>query len=262
MELNYWTELSIQYANQRNYLDNLFCVYPTIPNEIREINEDRWNNIEQAFYDKDNDILIKYLLNLDLFPIKDSYVAFLKRDQNAVKRNPKTVARLCGRLYEMGLDKIWEKCTEPKETNRQIGPLFKKWCKSKALGIEPVSLSKFISTNENAILDASDIEMQKWANENIGYKRNKGLDFVGRFNGKYVIGEAKFLSDVGGHQDAQLEDAILTLTEPNVDAIQIAILDGVVWLKTQNKMYKTVTEKYGDKNIMSALLLRDFLYQI
>lgn len=181
MELNYWTNLSIQYANQRNYLDDLFCVYPTIPNGIREIDGQRWSNIEQAFNEKDNEILIKYLLNLDLFPIKDSYVAFLKRDPTAVKRNPKTIARLCGRLYEMGLDKIWEKCTEPKETNRQIGPLFKKWCKSKALGISPV---------------------------------------------------------------------------------QIAILDGVVWLKSQNKMYKTVTEKYGDKNIMSALLLREFLYQI
>ena len=253
MELNYWTDLSIQYANQRNYLDNLFCVYPTIPNGIREIDGQRWSNIEQAFYAKDNEILIKYLLNLDLFPI---------RDPNAVKQNPKTVARLCGRLYEMGLDKIWEKCTEPKETNRQIGPLFKKWCKSKALGISPVSLTEFTATKDNAILDASDAEMQKWASENIGYKRNKGLDFVGRFNGKYVIGEAKFLSDFGGHQDAQLEDAILTLTEPDVDAIQIAILDGVVWLKSQNKMYKTVTEKYGDKNIMSALLLREFLYQI
>ena len=120
MEINYWTDLSIQYANQRNYLDDLFCVYPTIPNGIREIDKDRWNNVEQAFNEKDNDILIKYLLNLDLFPIKDSYVAFLKRDPNAVKRNPKTVARLCGRLYEMGLDKIWEKCTEPKETNRQM----------------------------------------------------------------------------------------------------------------------------------------------
>ena len=130
MEINYWTDLSIQYANQRNYLDDLFCVYPTIPNGIREIDADRWNNIEQAFNEKDNEILIKYLLNLDLFPIKDSYVAFLKRDPNAVKRNPKTVDRLCGRLYEMGLDKIWEKCTEPKETNRQIGPLFKKWYKS------------------------------------------------------------------------------------------------------------------------------------
>lgn len=261
--MNIWIQRSIELANNKNYLDKLFDVYPMIPNKIRKIDETYWDSIVQAFNNKDDICLIKYLLYLDLFPIKDSYIPFLRRDTaNALKNNPETVKRLCNRLYKMGLDKIREKCTEPKETNRQIGPLFKKWCKSKALGISPVPLAEFISTNDNAILDASDAEMQKWASENIGYKRNKGLDFVGRFNGKYVIGEAKFLSDFGGHQDAQLEDAILTLTEPDVDAVQIAILDGVVWLRSQNKMYKTVTEKYGDKNIMSALLLREFLYQI
>lgn len=96
----------------------------------------------------------------------------------------------------------------------------------------------------------------------MNYKRNKGLDFVGRFSGKYVIGEAKFLSDFGGHQDAQLEDAILTLIEPNVNAVKIAILDGVCWLKSQNKMYKTITEEHGEENVMSALVLRDFLYTL
>ena len=75
----------------------------------------------------------------------------------------------------------------------------------------------------------------------------------------YVIGEAKFLSDFGGHQDAQLEDAVLTLTAPNVKATKIAILDGVCWLKTNNKMYKAITEEYCEENIMSALLLKDFI---
>lgn len=260
--MNYWTDLSIQYANQRNYLDDLFSVYPTIPNGIRNIDKDRWTSIEQAFNEKDDEVLIKYLLHLDLFPIKDSYVAFLKRAPDAVKRNPKTVKRLCGRLYEMGLDKIFEKCTEPKETNRQIGPLFKRWCKKKALGIMPVSVEEFMLTKDDAILDASDKEMMEWAQKNVNYKRNKGLDFVGRFNGKYVIGEAKFLSDFGGHQDSQLEDAILTLTSPNVDAIKIAILDGVCWLHSQNKMYKTITEEHGEENVMSALVLREFLYTL
>lgn len=126
----------------------------------------------------------------------------------------------------------------------------------------PVSLDEFMSTKEDAILDASDKEMMEWAQKNVNYKRNKGLDFVGRFNGKYVIGEAKFLSDFGGHQDAQLEDAILTLTSPNVNAVKIAILDGVCWLQSQNKMYKTITEEHGEENIMSALVLREFLYTL
>ncbi len=35
--MNYFTQLSIDYANQRSYLDDLFHVYPTIAEGIREI---------------------------------------------------------------------------------------------------------------------------------------------------------------------------------------------------------------------------------
>lgn len=38
--MNKWTKFSIEFANQRSYLDDLFQVYPTIPEGIREINED------------------------------------------------------------------------------------------------------------------------------------------------------------------------------------------------------------------------------
>ena len=127
--MNHWTKLSIEYANQRSYLDDLFQVYPTIPEGIRDINETIWKGVENAYGQKDNDALIRELLKLDLFPIKDSYIAYLKRDKTAIDRNPRTINRICGRLYEMGLDKIFEKCSEPKETNRQIGPMFRNWLK-------------------------------------------------------------------------------------------------------------------------------------
>ncbi len=260
--MNYWTDLSIQYANQKSYLDDLFQVYPTIPDGIREIKEESWDKVEKAFNRQDNVFLIKELLKLDLFPIKDSYIAFLKRDSSSIERNPKTVNRICGRLYEMGLDKILEKCTEPKETNRQIGPFFRRWLNKKALGIQPVKLEAFLSNDNDAILDAGDKEMMDFASENLNYKREKGLDFVARFNQKYVIGEAKFLSDFGGHQNAQFNDAISTIETTNVDAIKIAILDGVVYIKGNNKMYRDITTHYKDLNIMSALVLREFLYQI
>lgn len=119
-----------------------------------------------------------------------------------------------------------------------------------------------MNTTENAILNASDTEMQLWAKKYLGYERNKGLDFVARFNGKYVIGEAKFLTDFGGHQNAQFADAISTIMTPNVNAIKIAILDGVLYIKGNNKMYTDITETYSNENILSALLLRDFLYSI
>ena len=127
--MNYWTQLSVEYANQRSYLDDLFKVYPTIPESIREIDESIWEKVEKAFHDQDNLNLLKGLLRFDLFPIKDSYVAYLKRDPSSIDRNPATVDRLCGRLYEMGLTDIYKKCTEPKETNRQIGLCLEDGCK-------------------------------------------------------------------------------------------------------------------------------------
>ena len=102
----------------------------------------------------------------------------------------------------MGLDKVFEKASEPKETNRQIGPLFRRWLNKGSLGIQPVFLKEFLKSNDNAILDAGDNAMMNFAKEHLGYTHNKGLDFIGRFNGKYVIGEAKFLTDFGGHQNA------------------------------------------------------------
>ncbi|GIV29900.1 MAG: hypothetical protein KatS3mg028_0966 [Bacteroidia bacterium] len=146
--MNYWMKLSIEYANQRSYLDDLFRVYPTIPEGIREIDINLWSNVEKAFKKRDNITLISELLKLDLFPIKDSYIAYLRRDKSSIERNPKTINRLCGRIYEMGLNKLFEKCSEPKETNRQIGPLFRQWLKSNALGIKPIPLNEFVKTKK------------------------------------------------------------------------------------------------------------------
>ncbi len=260
--MNKWTKLSIEYANQRSYLDDLFQVYPTIPEGIRVIDNDIWEKVEKEFRNKNNVALIKELLKLNLFPIKDSYIAYLKRDKTSIERNPKTINRISGKLYEMGLDKIYERCSEPKETNRQIGPMFKDWLNRKSLGIQPVSLDEFTSNNNDAILNASDIAMMNFAKEHLNYNHNKGLDFVARFNRKYVIGEAKFLTDFGGHQNAQFNDAISTIETRRVKAIKIAILDGVLYIKGRNKMFTAINEIYNNHNIMSALVLREFLFQL
>lgn len=259
--MNYWTDLSINYANQKNYLDDLFSVYPTIPEGIRDVDSNNWEKIEKCFKERNNTELIKNLLVLDLFPIKDSYVAYLKKDKSAIERNPKTIDRLCGRVYEIGLKDLFLRCSEPKETNRQIGPLFKRWLNKKSLGINPLPLEEFKRAKSNAVLDAGDKEMANFAKKELNYQRNKGLDFIGKFNNKYVIGEAKFLTDFGGHQNAQFNDAISTVKLRNVKAEIVAILDGVLYIKGDNKMHKEL-KKLKNYTILSSLLLRDFLYQI
>lgn len=71
------------------------------------------------------------------------------------------------------------------------------------------------------------------------------MDLVARFNGKYVIGEAKSLTDFGGHQNAQFNDAIATIKTPELKAVPIAILDGVLFIPGRNKMYRKITTRCG-----------------
>ena len=167
--MNQWTALSIEYANQKSYLDDLFQVYPTLPEGIREINDEIWDNTQKAFNKRDNQSLIIELLRLDLFPVKDSYIAYLKRDKKAIARNPKTINRICGRLYEMGLDKIYEKCSVPKETNRQIGPMFREWLRKKSLGLTPVDLETFEADGKDAILDGGNKATMDFAKRRLNY---------------------------------------------------------------------------------------------
>lgn len=267
--MNIWTEMSIEFANQRNYLDELYKVYPISPNLRREIASDIADNIESAFQTRDNELLIKSLLQLDLFPVKDSYVAYLRRDPSSITRNPQTINRLAGTIYEMGYNDVLEKCTEPKETNRQIGPMFKNWLDKGILGV-PVykNVYDFLrNPNENAVLNVSDAEMANFAARYFGYDREKGLDFLARFNNTYIVGEAKFLTDFGGHQNAQFDDAVSTITSRfhstilNAEVIPIAILDGILYIKGNHKLYRYL-ENHANQIIISSLLLREFLYSL
>lgn len=266
--MNQWIKHSIDLANQRNYLDLLYKVYPMSNNIRREIPKYAENKIRQYLNEKDNINLLKELLKLEIFPIKDSYVAYFKRDKTAIQRNPNTVNRLMGIIHEMGIDEILEKSSAPKETNRQIGPLFKHWLQKGYLGV-PVftEIEDFMKSSENAILNMADNKMKLFAQEHLGYTHDKGLDFIGRFNNKYIIGEAKFLTDFGGHQNSQFQDAITTMTSninPNMDlpVIVISILDGVLYIKGKNKIYRQLNTTHKNDNILSCLLLRDFLFSI
>lgn len=259
--MNYFTKLSIDLANQRNYLDLLFKVYPLCPDTIREIDEGVWAKIEKSYDSMNNKELFRSLLELDLFPIKDGYVPFFLRDITAIDRNPDTVNRICGRIREMGLDKLYEKCTQPKETNRQMGPLFRNWLRLGVLGMEVVHVDDFSHNTNNVVIDGSDDELKNFAQRNLGYNRNKGIDFIAHRNKQFVIGEAKFISDEGGHQNDQFLDAITTINTPVKNNVHcIAILDGVLYIHSRAKMYKTITE--NNMPVMSALLLRNYLYTL
>jgi len=258
--MNRWTTLSVELANQRNYLDQLFKVYPAIPETIRDIDKAKWDAVEQAFQAGDDKQLIMALLCLKLFPVKDPYVAFLRRDVSAIDRNPGTIARLCGRLREIGLDGIWERCSQPKEMNRQIGPLFRNWLEKRTLGLQLRDKEDFLADEDDAILRGSDRELGAFAREHLNYVGDKGLDLVARIGGRYVIGEAKFLTDYGGHQKTQFNDALVLLRRDEADAVKVAILDGVLYIRNNSSMYRALAGRRY--NIMSALVLREYLHSL
>lgn len=257
--MNKWTQKSIQLAQSDGYLDKLFEIYPTIPSESREISQSNWSKVEKAFEESDLPVLIENLLNFELFPIKDSYIAYLRHDAAATNKNPETIERIGNRILEMGLDKIYEKCSEPKETNRQIGPMFKNWINKGFIGLPVLNnVRDFLSDKKDAIYNDSDDAMKKFAANNLGYDGDKGIDFIARVKNKYVVGEAKFLTDFGGHQNAQLADALNLFDYRNVNARKIAILDGVPFLNNNNQMCVKVRQD-ATKDIMSALVLKEFL---
>ena len=263
--MNIWTQKSIELANQRNYLDLLYKIYPMSNNLRREMKEEDIQKLNEYYEMRDKYKLLNLLLKQEVFPIKDSYISYLKRDKSAINRNPATVDRIVGILYEMGINKIIDRTTAPKETNRQIGPLFKNWINRGTIGCAVTkNENEFLEYDGNIIFNSSDRAMQTFAKNHLGYLREKGLDFIGKFNNTYVIGEAKFLTDFGGHQNAQYEDAMATLDtsllKTDKKVLKIAILDGVLHISSQNKMHSSLFSKDGI--IISAILLRDFLYSI
>ncbi len=265
--MNIWTQKSIELASQKNYLDLLYKVYPMSQNLRREIDFKTQRDIKLFLDNKDKKNLILTLLNQEVFPIKDSYVAYLKRDKTAIDRNPNTIDRLFGMLVDMGFDEIIDSATVPKETNRQIGPLFKRWIDTGALGVEVTNdIDSFLYSNSNIVFNTSDSVMSEFAREYLGYNHNKGLDFIAKFNNKYILAETKFLTDFGGHQNAQFNDAIATmqsrLTKTDKDVKIISILDGVLYIKGRNKMHVSLSSFNNDEVVISSILLRDFLYQL
>ena len=150
------------------------------------------------------------------------------------------------------------------ECNREIPPgetpVRVERCGKSAPAAWRLCRHEFRSNNANAILAGSDAQLKEYAQRYLGYTRDKGVDFLGRFNGKYIIGEAKFISDEGGHQNDQFLDAMTTLRSRTRDnVINVAILDGVLYIPSRKKMYTSITSE--NIPVFSALVLRDYVCQ-
>lgn len=269
--MNIWTEKSIELATQSDYLDRLYHIYPIFDNPERKISEEILRDIKGLLDNSDSYKLIELLLDknkIPTFPVKDSYVAFLREDRNAMSRNPKTVARLFNRIKSLGLAKLNEEIMKPIESNRQNGSSFKKWLEKGNLGVTVTKNEDdfFNVKNERIIFIGSDEKIADIASQHLGYIGEKGLDFLAKFNNKFILGEAKFLSSNGGNQNNQITvaETVLYKVEPDKDKVvlPILILDGVLYLDKNNKLCRFVRERKEDEVILSSVLLREYLFSV
>lgn len=263
--MNYWTKRSIELSSTSNYLDRLFEVYPVSEGENRPLSSAKKDAILKALSEKDKKEIIIQCITSEVSPIKDSYIGYIKKDISALDRNPKTVNRISSTLFGMGYERIIKNMERPAESNRQMGSAFKNWIDRELLGIPVVKDKKqFLSTKEDMILSLGDKELGEFARINLGYGRNRGLDFMCRYGGRYIIGEAKFISDNGGNQANQFDKAFDIFTAITMvtkyEVIPIAILDGVIYIEGKSKQYAKL--KQNNNNVMSALLLKDFIYSL
>lgn len=275
--MNIWTKKSFNLYNSIDYLDKLHDIYPMNKNQPRKLNPTTKEKITEYFNKKKDEELFKILINLEKFPIKDSYKAFFtnvpKKERNKIiEMNPKTIRRICQRIYQLGYNKMIEGIEEPIETNRQIGPMFENWINNQYPFYTDVL--DFVNSIEHITsLKGSDDSLIKFAKEYLKLTlptgrggAEKGLDMIIKINTKpvqtYVIGEAKFITDNGGHQMSQLRDALDLITSDtfknngNFNVYRIAILDGICWIKSKNtKMQQQIRGLNDDEIALSALLL-------
>lgn len=282
--MNIWTQRSFNLYNSPGYLDRLHEIYPMLDNDTRELNPSVEKQLRTYFYDRDNEKLFKLLLKQEKFPVKDSYKAFFGRIKKSeldtiIENNPETVNRICERIYKDGYEKMIERIIEPKETNRQIGPMFPNWLKSTYPSY--TNSDEFLNSKDPvSIYSSSDANLVELATNYLGCSlpvgtdsKEKGLDLVAKINKNnktfFVIGEAKFLTDFGGHQNAQLNDALNLILFDGfkhnryLKVLRIAILDGVCWISTsRDKMVNRLRLLPDDRIALSSLLLNDFFHSL
>ncbi len=253
--MNAWIRRSIELANAPGYLDRLSEVYRVGPTAPRRLAPDVQVKLRMAFKGQDRVRLIRALLDLGRFPVKDPYGAFLKRDPEFVKSNPRTVRRLANRVLALGLGKAIENLEEPIEFNQQIGPLFRRWLHRHFRFVAPLRFGK---SKGLAFLEGTNGIIMSYANITLGCGLDRGIDFVAKCGNRFFIGEAKFITDMGGQQAERLGGIIQRfLRDRRGNATRVLVVDGVPWIRGDNKLHRMLRRQ--QQPIMSALLLREYL---
>jgi len=140
--------------------------------------------------------------------------------------------------------------------DKLFGHSFKRWLRT--LDYPFLEENEFKKYSGVAFLDGSDKKLKKFAGEELGIRNlKKGIDFILKIKNKFILGEAKFLTDYGGTQNNQFRDAINVAKIKEDNIIGIAVIDGIVWFESNAYMHRTI--KSLNRIALSALLLERFI---
>lgn len=254
--MNEWIKKSIELANNKNYLDRLFYIYPVEFGDNKIIPKNIKKEIIKAFKIKNEADLIRALLKLSRFPIDDPYVASLRSHPSLFKNNPKTIKRIGDKLLKLGPKMVLDMSGKPSSATRRLGHTFKQWLPT--LKYPFLEDEKFKDHKGIAFLLGSDSRLKNFAKKELMIRNlKKGIDFILRVNNKFILGEAKFLTTSGGTQNNQFNGAIDVAKIKKNNVIGIAVLDGIVWFESNIQMHRAIKKFRG--MAISALLLKEFI---
>jgi len=254
--MNEWVKKSIDLANSKGYLDKIFEVYPIEIGDIRGVPKELIIKLRKAFKNEDKKDLINTLFKFPKFPIDDPYIASLRRHPYLLAKNPRTIKRIGGKLLSIKINTILRLATKPKSPSRQLGNSFENWIHT--INYPFLEEERFKSYNKIAFLKGSGIKLKQFAIRELGVKRlNRRPDFILKAKNKFIIGEAKFLTDYGGTQNNQFDGAVKMAKIKNPQVAGLAVLDGIVWFKSNTYTHRTVKKFKGVA--LSALLLKKFI---
>jgi hypothetical protein len=283
---NIWSKKTFDFVRNKNYLDELLEIYPaelppprSLPNYIK-------NEIIKLYNAKEYTELILLLISLKdyPFPIEHPYASLLRhldKEQRIaiIKRNPVLVKKLSEILVSLGLNNIIKGIERPKDINRALGATFKSWIHKKFTDkpFKIVGKNDLLKCNQEeiCIYVGPDKEIANFVKKYLHLSEpEKGFynrDIIVRIRNTYIIGEARFLSTPGGSQGRDLENTLRfvelmediskNVESKGIKVKGIALLDGIAWFY-EEYVNKIMDKAIGDRVVMSALFLREYLLSI
>lgn len=252
-----WVERTFALVEGGGYLDALSDVYPVAEAETRSLTDETRDAVSIAMSQSDDEEMLTTLLKLHgvKFPFNDPFIGFLREAPREIETNPETVARICARLRDMGETRVVEAMEAPIDANRRMGRAFSNWLQRQYQFIP--NHSDFERSRKPVVFyQATERQLRDFANGK-GCGLSKNPDFVAKANRRFVIGEAKWLGTEGGNQNRGLDDALILAGRTPTNALTVAVLDGILWIRDSGQMSQRVSNFGG--NAMSVLLLGEFL---